>query len=174
MFDFTFEWSGELAAFFVFAVIMIGGAVLALTLTKVVHMVVSLAAVFIGLGGMFVVLEAEFIAFVQVLIYAGAVSILMIFGIMMTKHEAVQEEPARPLQEIVAAVASLCLFGILFYAIRSTTFSEPSGEFQAGVDNTMEIGKQMFTQHVIPFELVSVLLTVAFIGAIVLAKKEAE
>ncbi|HUC92586.1 MAG TPA: NADH-quinone oxidoreductase subunit J [Paenibacillus sp.] len=171
---FNVELTGELVAFFVFAVIMIGGSVLMLTLAKVVHMVVSLAAVFLGLAGMFVVLEAEFVAFVQVLIYAGAVSILMIFGIMMTRHEAVQEEPVRPVQEIVSAIGALCLFGILFYAIRVTTFPEPNAALTAGADNTMEIGKRLFTQYVIPFELVSVLLTVAFIGAIVLARKEAE
>ena len=174
MFNFNLVWSGELAAFFVFAVVMIAGAVLMLTLTKVVHMVTSLAAVFLGLGGMFVVLEAEFVAFVQVLIYAGAVSILMIFGIMMTNHQAIQEEPVRPLQEIVSAVAAVCLFGVLFYGIRTTTFPQSAEPLQAGADNTLELGKQLFTQHVVPFELVSVLLTVAFIGAIVLAKKEAE
>ncbi|EXX87447.1 NADH:ubiquinone oxidoreductase subunit J [Paenibacillus darwinianus] len=171
---FNVELTGELVAFFVLAAIMISGAVLMLTLTKVVHMVASLAAVFLGLAGMFVLLEAEFVAFVQVLIYAGAVSILMIFGIMMTKHEAVQEEPVRPVQEIVSAIGALCLFGIMFYAIRLTAFPAPSAPVTTGEDNTMEIGKLLFTQYVIPFELVSVLLTVAFIGAIVLAKKEAE
>jgi len=111
---------------------------------------------------------------VQVLIYAGAVTILMIFGIMMTHHQAVQHEPARPVHEIVSAVAAIVLFGILFYAIRTTEFEPSAPPLQAGVDNAMEIGKQLYTQHVIPFELVSVLLTVAFIGAIVIAKKEAE
>lgn len=72
---------------------MICGAVLMISLEKVVHMVISMAAVFLGLAGMFVLLEAEFVAFVQVLIYAGAVSILMIFGIMMTKHQPGEREP---------------------------------------------------------------------------------
>jgi NADH-quinone oxidoreductase subunit J len=171
---FYIDWSGELVAFFAFAVVMIVGAVLMLTLTKVVHMVVSLAAVFLGLGGMFVVLEAEFVAFVQVLIYSGAVTILLLFGIMMTDHQAAQHEPTRPVHEIVSAVAAIVLFGILFYAIRTTEFAPSAPPLQAGVDNAMEIGKQLYTQHVIPFELVSVLLTVAFIGAIVIAKKEAE
>lgn len=170
---FNIAITGEFVAFFVLAVIMISGAVLMISFTKVVHMVISMAAVFLGLGGMFVLLEAEFVAFVQVLIYAGAISILMVFGIMMTKHQAMQEEPVRPLHESLSAIAALCLFGILFYAIRITEF--PAGEpFQAGEDNTMEIGKLLYTGYVIPFELVSVLLTVAFIGAIVIAKKEAD
>lgn len=172
MFNFNVDVTGELVAFFVFAVIMIAGAVLMVSFTKVVHMVISLAATFIGLAGMFVLLEAEFVAFVQVLIYAGAVSILMIFGIMMTKHESERNEPGRPLQEALAGVAALALFGILFYAIRTTDFPDAK-PFMPGEDNTLEIGKLLFTQYVVPFELVSVLLTVAFIGAIVLARREA-
>lgn len=144
-----------------------------ISLDKVVHMVVSMAAAFLGLAGMFVLLEAEFVAFVQVLIYAGAVSILMIFGIMMTKHHQGEREQVKPLHETLAAVGALSLFGLLFYAIRSTTF--PDGQpFQAEEDNTMAIGQLLYTGYVIPFELLSVLLTVAFIGAIVLAKKEAD
>ena len=123
---------------------------------------------------MFVLLEAEFLAFVQVLIYAGAISILMIFGIMMTKHQSNERREApdrcRKLSRLIGALA---LFGILFYAIRQSDFPVPQQPFEAGEDNTMEIGKLLFTEHVMPFELVSVLLTVAFIGAIVLAKKEA-
>ncbi|WP_141506517.1 NADH-quinone oxidoreductase subunit J [Paenibacillus luteus] len=170
---FNIDFTGEFAAFFVFSAIMICGAVLMISLEKVVHMVISMAAVFLGLAGMFVLLEAEFVAFVQVLIYAGAVSILMIFGIMMTKHQAAEREPAKPLHETLAAVGALSLFGVLFYAIRITTFPE-AGNFNPGEDNTMAIGELLYTGYVIPFELLSVLLTVAFIGAIVLAKKEAD
>ncbi|WP_219834437.1 NADH-quinone oxidoreductase subunit J [Paenibacillus sp. R14(2021)] len=171
---FNFNFSGEFVGFFIFSVMIISGAVLMVSFTKVVHMVVSLAAVFIGIAGMFVLLEAEFLAFVQVLIYAGAVSILMIFGIMMTKHGEVEAERARSLQETLTAIGALALFGILFYAIRQSDFPEPQPSQQQTLDNTLEIGKQLFSSYVVPFELVSVLLTVAFIGAIVLAKKEAD
>ncbi|WP_138753737.1 NADH-quinone oxidoreductase subunit J [Paenibacillus sinopodophylli] len=171
---FNIAITGEFVAFFTLSAIMICGAVLMLSLEKVVHMVISMAAVFIGLAGMFVLLEAEFVAFVQVLIYAGAVSILMIFGIMMTKHHAVEQEPSKPLHQTLAAIAAISLFGILFYAIRTTTFPEQQQPFQPGEDNTMAIGELLYTGYVIPFELLSVLLTVAFIGAIVIAKKEAD
>ncbi|MNZ60040.1 NADH-quinone oxidoreductase subunit J [compost metagenome] len=170
---FNIDITGEFVAFFILSAVMICGAVLMISLEKVVHMVISMAAVFLGLAGMFVLLEAEFVAFVQVMIYAGAVSILMIFGIMMTKHQGGEPERVRPLQEVLSAVGALCLFGVLFYAIRSTSFPEPQ-PLQTGVDNTMAIGELLYTGYVIPFELLSVLLTVAFIGAIVLAKKEAD
>ncbi|MFD0957871.1 NADH-quinone oxidoreductase subunit J [Paenibacillus chungangensis] len=166
----NFTMSGELIAFFIFAALMIGGAVLMVTLEKVVHMVVSMAVVFIGLGAMYVLLEAEFVAFVQVLIYGGAVSILMIFGIMMTKHGSEGSERPRPLYETLIAIGALSLFGLLFYAIRTTTFPQPA-QFHPGEDNTMALGELLFTEYIVPFELVSILLTVAFIGAIVLARK---
>jgi NADH-quinone oxidoreductase subunit J len=170
---FNINLTGEFVAFFVFSVIIICGAVLMLSFTKVVHMVVSMAAVFLGIAGMYVLLQAEFLAFVQVLIYAGAVSILMIFGIMMTKHQDTAAETVQPLKETLGAVGALALFGILFFAIRGTTFPDSQPMPQAE-DNVLEIGNLLFTQYVVPFELVSVLLTVAFIGAIVLAKKEAD
>jgi NADH-quinone oxidoreductase subunit J len=166
----AFLSSGENIAFFIFALMAIGGAIFMLSFTKVVHMVVALAMTFISLAGLYVVLNAEFIAFVQILIYAGAISILMIFGIMMTKHQDEDEEPKRPVFNTLLFIGTVGLFGVLFYAIQTVTL--PAGEFTAPEDNTLEIGKLLFNQHVIPFELMSVLLTVAFIGAIVIAKRE--
>ncbi|KIL36654.1 NADH:ubiquinone oxidoreductase subunit J [Cohnella kolymensis] len=170
MFNFNIEFTGEFVAFFLLAVCAIVGAVLAINFTKVVHMALSLAFTFISLAGLYVLLGAEFVAFVQVLLYVGAITILMIFGIMMTKHDGEGQEPARPLLETLAAIGCLCLFGILFYGIRSAEFPAEAASLPA--DNTLEIGKLLFTQYAIPFELVSVLLTVAFIGAVALAKRE--
>lgn len=163
--------SGANFMFFVMALLAIGGAIFALSFTKVVHMVVSMAVTFLSLAGLYVLLEAEFVAFVQILIYAGAISILMIFGIMLTKHEYEEEELKRPLHNALLAVGVLALFGILFYAIQNADI-RPTGTLNAGENNTFEIGQLIFNTHVIPFELMSVLLTVSFIGAIIVAKKE--
>jgi NADH-quinone oxidoreductase subunit J len=163
--------TGELAAFFIFALLIIGGAIFMISFTKVVHMVVSLAFTFLSLGGVYVILEAEFVAFVQILIYAGAVSILMIFGIMLTKHEEVETEQPWTKQETLSAIGCAALFGILFFAIQDTTLPDAT-DFDPGQDNTLAIGERLFTEWVLPFELVSLLLTVAFIGAIVLARRE--
>jgi NADH-quinone oxidoreductase subunit J len=158
--------------FFLFAVLAISGAVFALSLNKVIHMVVSLAVTFVSLAGLYVLLDAEFVAFVQILIYAGAISILMIFAIMMTKHQEVEEPAIKPWKSILTAISAISLFGILFYAIQTSSF--PNEQAAVPADNTMEIGLHLFTEHVIPFELMSVLLTVAFIGAIIIAKREEE
>jgi NADH-quinone oxidoreductase subunit J len=163
--------SGTNWAFFIFALLAIGGAIFMISFTKVVHMVSAMALTFISMAGLYIILQAEFVAFVQVLIYAGAMSILMIFGIMMTKHrQGEEDEPKRPWHTGLAFVGALGLFGVLFYAIQKSTFT--TGDFKAAEDNTMEIGKLLYNVHVIPFEIMSVLLTVAFIGAIVIAKRE--
>lgn len=164
---------GENIAFTLLAVIMISSAVFMISFTKVVHMVVSLALVFLSMAGLYILLEAEFVAVVQILIYAGAISILMIFGIMMTKHGEPEEEPKRPIHNILLFIGVLGLFGILFYVIQSTTFTA-APEFNPSLDNTRAIGELLYSNYVIPFELVSVLLTVAFIGAIIMAKREEE
>ncbi|MEB3102507.1 NADH-quinone oxidoreductase subunit J [Ferviditalea candida] len=164
---------GENIAFAVFAVCIISGAIFMINFTKVVHMVLSLAFTFISLAGLYILLQAEFVAFVQVLIYAGAISILMIFGIMMTKHQTEEEQPKRPMHSLFLLIGVIGLLGILFYAIQNAPFPAP-GNFQPGESNTQAIGELIFNQYVIPFELISVLLTVAFIGAIILAKREDE
>ncbi|UUZ82588.1 NADH-quinone oxidoreductase subunit J [Paenibacillus sp. P26] len=167
----SFLSSGENIAFFICAPLAIGGAIFMISFTKVVHMVTALALTFISLAGLYVVLNAEFVAVVQILIYAGAISILMIFGIMMTKHrEGEEEEPKRPWHNGSLFVGAAGLFGIIFYAIQKTEL--PAGQFPQVQDNTLEIGKLLFNAHVLPFELMSVLLTVAFIGAIIVAKRE--
>jgi len=165
-----FFGSGTNIAFFILALFAIGGAIFMINFTRVIHMVTALAFTFLSLAGMYILLEAEFVAFVQVLIYAGAVSILMIFGIMMTRQDLEEEQLKRPLHNVLLAIGSIGLFGVLFYAIQNAQFMP--GPFDPGQDNVMEIGKRIYTEHVIPFELMSVLLTVAFIGAIIIAKRE--
>ncbi|WP_027087159.1 NADH-quinone oxidoreductase subunit J [Cohnella panacarvi] len=170
MFNFNIDFSGEFFAFFSLAICAIVGAVLAINFTKVVHIVMSLAFTFVALAGLYILLNAEFVAFVQVLLYVGAVTILMIFGIMMTKHDGEGQEPARPLLETLAAIGCICLFGILFFAIRNADF--PTEVAPLPDDNTRAIGLELFSRYAVPFELISVLLTVAFIGAVALAKRE--
>ena len=79
--------TGEFIAFIVLAVIALIGGVLLLNLTNVVHMVLALVATFISIAGIYVLLSAEFLAVVQILIYSGAITIIMLFGIMLTKHD---------------------------------------------------------------------------------------
>lgn len=170
MFNFNIEFTGEFVAFFILSVCAIVGAVLAINFAKVVHTALSIAFTFVAIAGLYVLLEAEFLAFVQVLLYVGAITILMIFGIMMTKHDDEGREPSRPLLETLSAIGCVCLFALLFFGIRNASF--PSDVAPLPDDNTRQIGLELFTRYAIQFELISVLLTVAFIGAVALAKRE--
>ncbi|WP_442602569.1 NADH-quinone oxidoreductase subunit J [Paenibacillus sp. KN14-4R] len=165
--------NGQNIAFLILAMFAIGGGLYMIMFAKVIHMLISVAVTFLSLAGIYLILDAEFLAVVQVLIYASAISILMIFGIMMTKHRSEEEKDTRKWHIAFSFIGALALFGILFYAIQTATF--PDGTpFDPGKDNTLEIGKLLFNQHVIPFEIMSVLLTVAFIGAVIIAKREEE
>ncbi|MGE7763682.1 NADH-quinone oxidoreductase subunit J [Peribacillus sp. NPDC096540] len=162
--------SGELIAFFGLALVAILGGVLLITLTKVVHMVIALVFTFLSIAGIYMLLSAEFVAVVQILIYSGAITIMMLFGIMLTKHQE-REEPAKrgwgkfSLLLAVAGFAVAVYLGIynLHIPVQPTTLHE---------ENTKQIGIELFSKYVIPFEVMSVLLLVALVGAIVLAKKD--
>ncbi|MFD1427246.1 NADH-quinone oxidoreductase subunit J [Kroppenstedtia sanguinis] len=163
--------SGEFIAFFVLAVCAIGGAVFMLNFTRVVHMVLSLAFTMLCIAGLYVLLNAEFLAVAQVLIYTGSVSILMLFGIMLTQHRD-QEETVRPWHSFFSFIGVGALFGILIHTIYNTPFEE--GTASAKEFTVSRLGEIVFKQYVIPFEALSVLLLVALVGAVILARKESK
>lgn len=165
------DWT--LLFFFVFALIALGGALYMLNLYKVVHMAVALAFTFFGLAGLYVLLEAEFIAFAQIMVYSGAITILMLYGIMMTRHDAEEAPLRRPVHTALAFIGTGTLFAFLFYGIMTTPWPISATEPLAD-NNVRELGLALFNKYVIPFELAAILLLVALVGAVVLAKREVE
>lgn len=101
--------SGGEIAFLILSLVAVGGAVLMLNSQKVVHMVVSLAFTFLSVAGLFILLEAEFLAVAQVLIYGGAVTIVMLFGIMLTRHSD-RDERRRPAQKWLSGLFVAAFF----------------------------------------------------------------
>jgi NADH-quinone oxidoreductase subunit J len=164
--------SGSFVAFFILSLLTIGGAVFMISFTRVVHMVISLGITFLSIAGLFVLLEAEFVAVSQVLVYSGAISILMLFGIMLTKHDASDEGSGRSWKNIGSLIFVVVLFLLMFLGIQNTVWPSPSATAETNASNVKQIGLEVFTHFVIPFELVSVLLLVALVGAIIMAKKE--
>ncbi|MEH7111104.1 NADH-quinone oxidoreductase subunit J [Neobacillus niacini] len=163
-------FTGEFIAFMGLALVAIIGGVLLLNLTKVVHMVVSLIFTFVAIAGIYVLLSAEFVAAVQVLIYSGAITIIMLFGIMLTKHDDEGETTTGKWRKV------LLFLGVLGFAVAVYVgiydFNVVQVPTDLHVNNTMKIGEALYSKWVIPFELTSVLLLVALVGSIVLAKKE--
>ncbi|MDZ5471824.1 NADH-quinone oxidoreductase subunit J [Bacillus sp. 31A1R] len=169
-------FSGELLAFMSLALVAVIGGVLLLNLSKVVHMVVALVFTFLSIAGLYVMLSAEFIAAVQVLIYSGAITIIMLFGIMLTRHDDTSEPEEGKWRKLflflgVLGFAFAVYIGIYNLEIKSAQNVVPSTLHE---NNTEQIGIALFSEFVIPFELTSVLLLVALIGSIILAKKDDE
>lgn len=163
-------FSGEYFAFIVLALVAIIGGVLLLNLNKVIHMVIALVFTFISIAGIYVLLSAEFVAAVQVLIYSGAITIIMLFGIMLTKHDDESESKAGKWRKLflflgVVGFAFAVYIGIYNFDVEQV----PSNLHE---NNTMQIGKALYSKHIIPFEVTSVLLLVALVGSIILAKKD--
>ena len=165
--------SGEFVAFLALALVAVMGGVLLLNLTKVVHMVLGLFFTFASVAGIFILLSAEFLAVVQILIYSGAITIIMLFGIMLTRHSDGEERPSAGGWKRALLLLGVLLFGAAFYiGIYDLDFGDEPAALH--VNNTEQIGIALFSDFVIPFELMSVLLLVALIGAIVLSRKDGE
>ncbi|WP_089965438.1 NADH-quinone oxidoreductase subunit J [Lihuaxuella thermophila] len=162
--------TGEFVAFFILSVMAIGGAVFMINFTRVIHMALALAFTFFSIAGIYLLLNAEFVAVIQVLIYTGAVSILMLFGIMLTKHRDEEKGSIAPWHSVLSFIAAGAFFGIVMWIIYRTPIAGEQVDLkQFGV---ARLGEAVFKQYVIPFELASVLLLVALVGAVILAKKE--
>ena len=162
--------TGELIAFFVLALVAITGGILMLNLSKVMHMMISLVFTFLAIAGLYILLSAEFVAAVQVLIYSGAITILMLFGIMLTKHRDQSDEKVGFWRLSFVSVGVAAFFLTMYFAISDLQLGEQATTLHE--NNTEKIGTIIFSKYVIPFELMSVLLLVALIGAVILAKKD--
>jgi NADH-quinone oxidoreductase subunit J len=162
--------SGEWIAFLFLSVMAIGGAVFMINLTRVIHMVLALAFTFFSIAGIFLLLEAEFLAVAQVLIYTGAISILMLFGIMLTKHHDETNISSHPWHVFVRFIAVAVFFSMLIAVIYQTPIIHQT--FDSKGFGVVELGEALFKRYVIPFELTSILLLVALVGAIMLAQRE--
>lgn len=164
--------SGEFLAFISLSLVAIIGGVLLLNLTKVVHMLVALVFSFISIAGIYVLLSAEFVAAVQILIYSGAVTIIMLFGIMLTRHDETHESKTNIWKKLILLLA-VAGFGFAVYmGIYNLDIPEkPASMYDS---NTEQIGVELYSKYIVPFEVTSVILLVALVGSIVLAKKDDE
>ncbi|MFC7440053.1 NADH-quinone oxidoreductase subunit J [Laceyella putida] len=166
----SFNLTGEFIAFFILSVMAICGAVFMINAERVIHMALSLAFTFFSIAGIYLLLEAEFLAVIQILIYTGAISILMLFGIMLTKHKEEERTSISVRHGVISFIAVAGLFGLLVWVIYRNPLVSQEAQTQAAT--VALLGDSVFKQYVIPFELTSVLLLVALVGAVILAKRE--
>ncbi|MDO7787208.1 NADH-quinone oxidoreductase subunit J family protein [Desulforamulus aquiferis] len=159
----------SLMAFILLSAIVLGSALLVVTLNNLVHSVLWLIVTFIGIAGVFLLLNADFVAAVQVLVYAGAVCIMVAFGVMLIQRTNMEESnPVNGRFKIAAPIV-----GALFILIG--VFAAKAKWLMAGTEvpsNTVQaLAPILLTDFVIPFEVAAVLLTVALTGALVLVKE---
>lgn len=156
-------------AFKVFGVAAVVLAVMAVTLKNVFHCALSLAAMFFALSGVFIFLDADFLAVVQILIYVGAIVILMIFAIVLT--ERITSEAIKQTNQLLIPGFILCaalLVGFV-YVIRGAGW--PAEVPLVQKETIKVIGRQLLSTHVEAFEVASVLLLAALVGAVFLGKE---
>jgi NADH-quinone oxidoreductase subunit J len=158
-------------AFWVLAIITLGSALMVALVRDLVHAVLFLILSFIGVAGLYLTLSADFVAVVQVLIYAGAVSVLMLFAILLTPRSARDNSSvsfAAPISVLSGLVGAI----IIFVAVK--TEWRTNYEDDRFPQTAREIGKALLDPFVLPFEVASVLLVVAMVGAIMLVRPDSE
>ena len=162
--------SYEEAIFYFVAALTVLGALGVVLARNVVHSALFLILALLSVAGVFILLSAEFLAIVQVLIYGGAVTILILFAMMLTRvrdQPQALDGPQRPF----AALAAGAFFGLSTLAVVSTDWPVEDDE-KIHVVPFGELGKALFQNWAAPFEIASLVLLVALIGAIVLARSE--
>lgn len=161
---------GEAIAFYILAVITLGSGVVVVTSPNVVHSAVALIPAFLGVTGLYVLLNAEFLAGVQVLIYAGAITVLILFVIMLTEGGTGIRVRQRNAQgPIGVAVAGFLAVLLIMIATRGA-WVVGTGTLPPYTPGA--IGQSFLGPNVLVFEGTSVVLLVSLIGAIVIARKE--
>src|SRR5665213_2180866 len=158
-------------SFFIIAAITIVGTAAAMSFKNLVHCVLALTLGLVGLALMFLLLGAQFVGFTRVLVYVGAVAILAVFAIMMTRGAEPTDHHEPSSFRLSGAVIAAIVFAVLAWAISSGTGSMSSLAAQPEV-SVNQIGMALMHQYVLPLEVIGVLLTAALVGAAVLAMDE--
>jgi NADH-quinone oxidoreductase subunit J len=163
----------EAAAFYILAALILGFGVLVITAKSAVHCILFLVADFLCVAALYVSLQAQFLAVIQVLVYAGGIMVLYLFVVMLVNLKRPPEAHSDPrrlgLLGFLMSVAVLVELALIVVA-RWTRPAAAGGGLSP--DNVRQIGRALYTDYLIPFELASFLLLVAMVGAIILAKRE--
>lgn len=157
-------------AFAVMALTMIVAALRMVTTHNVVHAALYLVVVLAGVAGQFLLLGAEFVGVTQVMVYIGAIVVLFLFGIMLTKGSFGEDDGVASEKRLLAGLVGLLVLGVMAAALVDSF--EDAELSRSAPSTTAEISDSIFSTYIVPFEAVSVLLLAALIGAIVVARKD--
>jgi len=161
--------------FYLFALLALGGGILTITQRNAVHSAIWLITSLLGVAGLYLLQKAEFLAGVQVILYVGGIMVLFLFVIMLVNLDQAAREKRFSGQKWIAlaAVAALVLQAAWFVSQGAERFAlgPPSAPGFSELGNSEQVSRVLFSEYLLPFELASILLLVAIIGAVVMAKK---
>lgn len=157
--------------FAILGVLTIAGAAAALTLRNLVHCVLALTLAFAGLAGLYLQLSAQFIGFAQVLVYVGAVAILIVFAVLLTRGVELASQPIVVSSWTVSGVVATAVFAVLAWAIHSSQIARYSLPSQPEV-TVKQVGNALMSGFALPLEVIGLLLTAAMVGAVTIAIQE--
>lgn len=160
--------TGTVAAFYLLSAITIAAALMVVIARNLIHAVVFLVLSFVGVAGLYITLSADFVAVTQVLIYAGAVSVLILFAIVLTPQSG-RDNRETFLRLPALLLAALVAFTLGYVAIDTDWAISDREGFE---ETASVIGEALLDKYVLPFEIASVLLLVAMLGAILLVRPE--
>jgi len=157
--------------FGILSVVMIVAAFRLVTTKNVVRAALFLAIVLAGVAAQFLLLASEFVAVVQVLVYIGAIVVLLLFGVMLTRAPIGREADVDNEQRWLGALVALFLLGALG-AVLSDAWGKQKIEFEGTVRRVGDVSDSIFGPYLIPFEVTSILLLAALVGAVAIARRD--
>jgi NADH-quinone oxidoreductase subunit J len=159
--------------FYLITAVTIGGALTAVLLKNTVHCALALTVAFAGLALLFLSLDAQFAGFAQILVYIGAVAILVVFAILLTRGSETPKDGVYSRNWPVGLVIAAAVFAVLGWAVLRSASLFPHAD-EAPVVTVQQIGIALMGRYVLPLEIVALLLTAATIGAVIVAMHEKE
>lgn len=160
-------------AFVVISALTIGSAIVALEAKQVVYGAIALAFSFLGVAGLFIVLDATFVALFQIIVYIGAVAVLILFTVMLVTRDIETQpkgEPVKPMGIIIAVVIAVLVIAVESYSNLSTWYD--TGTFSGSI--VAGIGALLTSNYAVPLEILALILGASVVGALTLAKVEKE
>ena len=161
--------------FYFFAIVTVGSAAVVVFARNIVYSAFSLLFTFFGVAGLYVLLNADFLAVTQLLVYVGGILVLLLFGVMLTSNVVSVDVKSRSVNVFPAVIIMSVLVGSLGGIIVVTDWFVSKRAAVSNVQSTsMEIGTALISTHVLPFEIASVILLVAVVGAAMMARRESK
>ena len=158
-------------AFIIIAFVTLLAAASAMSLRNLVHAALALTVTFAGLAALYLNLDAQFVGFAQILVYVGAVAILIVFAILLTRSGDTPDQAVLAPGWTYGIAVSAVVFTMLGWAVLNSS-ALPKENFSAPAATVKNIGEALMSKYVLPLEIIGLLLTAAMIGAVIIALKE--